>query len=135
MRDFVWSVLNKHPSWHLKLQESPLLIQITWHSHPWAHVSEHGKRYFHKNYSSNNVHANWCSFLREHVFLSVFRKYPAWHLQMYQLPWLTHMCWQSCPRAHESKPEKKGNLNEFKFTDKQEFPFSPTAHIEALFCV
>lgn len=49
------------------------------------------------------------SFLREQVFWSTFSTYPTRHLQMYEFPLLTHMCWQSCPWAHASElePEKK----------------------------
>ena len=46
-------------------------------------------------------------FLREHVFWSVFKTYPTRHLQVYDSPLLTQICWQSCPWEHVSEPEKR----------------------------
>lgn len=39
--------------------------------------------------------------------MSGFKIYPTWHLQMYESSLFIHMCWQSCPRAHGSAPEKR----------------------------
>jgi len=45
--------------------------------------------------------------LREHVFRSAFKVYPSRHLQVYESPLLTQICWQSCPWEHASGPVKK----------------------------
>lgn len=48
------------------------------------------------------------SFLREQVFLSGFKAYPARHWHAYERPLLTHRCWQSWPRAQASGPAAPG---------------------------
>lgn len=88
-----------------------------WQSCPWAQASEPepGKKCSHQCAEALQMKGQWhksdtqntSSYLREHVFLSGFRIYPTWHLQMYESSLFTQMCWQSCPRAHGSAPEKR----------------------------
>jgi len=57
------------------------------------------------------------SFLREHVLRSAFNIYPVSHVHVYESSVRTQMCWQSCPSAHVSEPEKEDfHIYPAKFT-------------------
>lgn len=92
-----WSAFNTYPTRHWQLYESPLLIHICWQSCLWAQASEPGDNRNAKaalgaqvfgatvekhNSSCTGVNLKGRTFLREHVFWSMFNVYPTRHLQM-----------------------------------------------------